>query len=65
MATDYEKQALLGTEVEKEHQKTYDWLIQCFRDDVAPSFHAFCYHIATDHLKERSDYYTKLEEAKL
>ena len=61
----YNDQVMKGVEVEREHLKTYEWLVQCFRDGVAPSFNAFCYHIATDHVNEHGDYYTKLEEAKL
>ena len=65
MATEYESQVLIGTKIEEEHRKTYDWLLQCFRDNVHPSFNAFCYHIATDHVREDPNYYDKLEEAEL
>ena len=61
----YNEQILLGTKVEEEHRKTYDWLTQCFRDGVSPSFNAFCAHIAMDHVRENDKYYDKLEEAGL
>ena len=61
----YNEQILKGTKIEEEHRKTYDWLVQCFRDGVSPSFNALCAHIAMDHVREKLDYYDRLEEAKL
>jgi hypothetical protein len=60
-----------GINVEKEHLDTYEWLIREVyewvrdRQPEPPSFEDFCKHIAEDHLKEASDYYSKLEKAKL
>jgi hypothetical protein len=65
MTSDYEKELLKGIKVEEEHISTFEWLRQCFRDDVMPSAHALYYHIAMDHLKEKSDYYAVLEKAGL
>ncbi len=65
MPSEYEDQILIGTKIEEEHRATYEWLKQCWRDDVMPSAHALFYHIALDHLKERQDYYTILERAHL
>jgi len=56
---------LSGTTVEAEHAATYDWLKKCFEDGVMPSEHALFFHIAADHVKEHSDYYTKLLAAGL
>lgn len=65
MSEGYNDQLLIGTEVESEHMKTWEWLAQCMRDDVMPSPHALFCHIAMDHIREKTDYYTKLEKAGL
>jgi hypothetical protein len=51
-----------GTVVEAEHKDTYEWLKTCFMDGVLPAAHALFRHIASDHLKERVDYYERLEK---
>lgn len=61
----FNDQVLIGTKIEEEHRKTFDWLLQCFRDSVHPSFNSFCAHIAMDHVREHADYYDRLEQAKL
>ena len=65
MTSSYDNEVLKGTKIEEEHRKTFDWLVQCFRDGVAPSFNALCYHIAMDHVSETKDYYERLEKAGL
>ena len=65
MTTDYQDQVLIGTRIEEEHRKTYDWLVQCFRDGVHPSSNAFYAHIAMDHVRKDTMYYDKLEKAGL
>lgn len=61
----YDNKILEGMEVEKEHQKTYEWVKKCFEDNVLISSNAFFAHIAMDHIDEYKDYYTRLKKAGL
>lgn len=61
-----DRELLDGVKVEEEHRGTYD-KVKAYVESTGqmPREQAFFALIAKDHLKERSDYYTKLKEAKL
>ena len=65
--TEEKKQELaLGTQIESEHRTTYLW-IKSFveKNGKMPSEAEVFRAIASDHLKEHPNYYTKLKEAGL
>ena len=50
-----------GTEVEMEHQGTYDWFMHEIKGKRTPTAEDLAERIAMDHLKESKEYYTYLE----
>lgn len=54
-------QLAIGTEVEMEHQATYDWFLKEIESGRKPSMEQMARHIAMDHLEESDQYYTFLD----
>lgn len=55
-----------GLAIEREHKRTYEWLVQHVkRTKTLPDATQFYLHIVADHLNENAEYYKKLKEAEL
>ncbi len=55
-----------GMNVEREHKETYIFIKQYLKENKKlPSFEKVTKHIASDHLKERSDYYKLIKKYNL
>jgi hypothetical protein len=55
-----------GIQVEQEHEATYEWLSRFVEQEgVMPSLGAFAKSIAKDHVREKPDYYSRLDKAGL
>lgn len=54
-----------GIKIESEHRGTVKYIISKCHKGKCPSYREIFKKIASDHLSEESDYYTRLKKAKL